>query len=674
MVKLFRMQTRNLITCSLLLAAAVPFITQGQSPDEIVPKERKFYSVTSVPIPDSVKLEVGGMAFGPDGRLAVCTRRGEVWLIEDPYQKKSKTPRYTRFARGLHEALGLGWRNGELFVTQRSELTKLTDVNRDGKADLYQTVASWPISGNYHEYSYGPLFMPNGDMLVNLNLSWVGKGESLTKWRGWIMRVKPDGKLVPYAAGMRSPAGYGTNAEGDVFYAENQGDWIGSGRITHIEDGDFGGHPASLNWSQEAISPLKFLKRSQFPDSIGSLHAYSKKINHFKEPTIIFPHTLMGISTSGLLAITNDAFGPFRGQMLVGDQGHSKVMRAFYEKVNGKYQGACFPFLEGFASGILRMAWGSDNSLFVGMTSRGWAATGKDPYGLQRVSYKGAVPFEIRTMKARSNGFELEFTKPVNARTAADPSQYRLTGFTYLYHKTYGSPVVDQQDCPVRKVEVSADGRTVRLYVSGLREGYVHALEVPNLTAQSGEKVLHPVGYYTLNNIPAATEADKQAMTGMEHMDHKAMAGTSPGGCGTNSAKNRVSRPVEWGGRDADVTIELGTRPGLKFDKELFDVPEGARVKLVFSNNDDMLHNFVVTAPGKGQDVGKAAMGLGLNGASMGYIPASDDVLFNTCLLQPQSSQTIYFVAPRQGEYPFICSFPGHYMVMKGIMKVSAKK
>ncbi len=662
------------LSALLLLSALLPALTRAQSaPEEIIPKERKYYSVTSVPIPDSVKLEVGGMAFGPDGRLAVCTRRGEVWLIEDPYQKKSKTPTYTRFARGLHEALGLGWRNGELFVTQRSELTKLTDVNKDGKADLYQTVTSWPLSGNYHEYSYGPLFLPNGDMLVNLNLGWVGRGESLSKWRGWIMRVKPDGKLVPFAAGMRSPAGYGTNAEGDVFYAENQGDWIGSGRITHIEDGEFAGHPASLNWSQDPLSPIKFLKRDMFPDSIGSLHEFSKKYQHFKEPTIIFPHTLMGISTSGLLAITNDGFGPFKGQMLVGDQGHSKVMRAFYEKVNGKYQGACFPFLEGFASGILRLAWGSDNSLFVGMTSRGWAATGKDQYGLQRVNFKGAMPFEIRTMKAKPNGFELEFTKPVSKKLAEDLAQYKITGFTYLYHKTYGSPVVQQQDCPIRRVEVSADGLTVRLYVSGLREGYVHQLDVPTLTAQSGEQLLHHVGYYTLNNIPAGTAADKQMMTEMEHMDHGAMAGKGPGGCGTNSAKNPVTRPAGWK-NEADVTIELGTRPGLKFDKELLEVPEGARVKLVFSNNDDMLHNLVITAPGKGEDVGKAAMNLGLNGADMGYIPASEEVLFNTCLLQPQSSQAIYFVAPGRGDYPFICSFPGHYMVMKGVLKVTPKK
>ncbi len=77
------------------------------------------------------------------------------------------------------------------------------------------------------------MFLPNGDMLVTLNLSWVGRGESLVKWRGWMMRVTPDGKVIPHAAGMRSPAGFGLNDAGDVFFAENQGDWISSGKITH---------------------------------------------------------------------------------------------------------------------------------------------------------------------------------------------------------------------------------------------------------------------------------------------------------------------------------------------------------------------------------------------------------------------------------------------------------
>jgi glucose/arabinose dehydrogenase len=339
----------------VLCLVFLPRLAAAQSNDNST-TEQKFYSISDVPLPDHVILEVGGMALMEDGRLAVCTRRGEIWIVDDAGQKKSKTPTYTRFAYGLHEPLGLAYHNGSLYVNQRAELTKITDTDKDGKADLFQTICTWPLSGNYHEYAYGPLFLPNGDMLVTLNLSWVGRGESLTKWRGWMMKVTADGKLTPYAAGMRSPAGFGFNPAGDVFFAENQGDWISSGRITHVKEGDFAGHPASLKWSGEKNSPLKDLKRNQFPDSIGSMFAFGKNIPQMKQPAVIFPHTLMGISTSDIVTIPS-GFGPYEGQLLVGDQGHSKIMRAFLEKVNGEYQGACFPFLEGFSSGVLRLLW-----------------------------------------------------------------------------------------------------------------------------------------------------------------------------------------------------------------------------------------------------------------------------------------------------------------------------
>ena len=659
----------RLVLC--LLCCMICFIVDAQDP-MLIAKERKHYTISDLPLPDSVVLEVGGFAFTDAGKLGVATRRGEIWVIDDPYQKKSKTPKFTRFARGLHEPLGLAYRNGSFYATQRSEITKMTDVNKDGKADLYQTVTSWPLSGNYHEYSYGPLFTPDGNMLVNLNLSWVGRGESLVKWRGWMLKVSPDGRQEPYAAGLRSPAGLAYNSQGDLFFAENQGDWIPTGYITHIEKGSFAGHPASLRWAGEKNSPIKDLKRDQFPDSIGSQLEFSKRSKQFQLPSIIFPHTLMGISTCALLSINNDAFGPFKDQMLVGDQGHSKIMRVYMEKVNGKYQGACFPFLQGFASGILRLEWGSDQTLFVGMTSRGWAATGKALYGVQRVNWNGTIPFEIRAMKATPNGFTLEFTKAVNKKQAADLSQYKMTGFTYSYHRKYGSPIVDQKDCAVVKADVAADGLSVRIYVRGLRAGYVHQINLPSLQSAGGENLIHDVGYYTLNAVPAGTEKDKQMMREMEHATHSISGNKSATtGCGPSSSKNITIQPANW--NKPDVVIQIGTKPGLKFDIENFSVPEGSKVQLILNNSDDMLHNWVLTKPGKWEEVGKTAMTMGLKGSELGYVPDTEDVLFNTCVLQPESSQAIYFIAPKAGEYPYICSIPGHYYAMRGVMKVSKR-
>ncbi len=653
------------IAISLCLLAWAHLETNAQTSV----KESDYYRLTTIPIPEDIVLEVGGMAFTDDDRLAVCTRRGEVWLINDPYMQRTNTPTFTRFASGLHEALGLATWKGTLYTTQRAELTKLTDTNGDDRADLYETIYSWPLSGNYHEYSYGPLFLPNGDMLITLNLAWIGYGESLTKWRGWMLKITQDGEMTPIATGLRSPAGFGFNTEGDVFYAENQGDWIASGRITHLESGDFAGNPAGLNWSSDPASPLK-LKREYIPDSVGLMHEFAKSVSSLKVPTVWFPHTIMGISTSFILADTTDGkFGPFNGQLFVGDQGHSKVMRVFLEKVNDEYQGACFPFREGFASGVLRSAWGQDGSLFVGMTSRGWSSTGKDNFGLQKLSWTGKMPFEIKTMQAKSNGFELEFTMPVNATQASNPSNYNMTGFIYSYHRSYGSPIINQQDCHIHRIEVSDDRRKVRLYVGGLREGYIHELKVNGVTASNGTPLLHDAAYYTLNHFPEGERMEGAAMPMAAAEESTQNQQT----CGPNPDKHPTTMPNDWTD-GPDVVINIGTEPGLQYDVKNFEVEAGSKVQLAFSNNDDMLHNLVVVKPNTADQVGEKAIALGIDGPQVGYIPESENILFHTCLLQPESVESIYFIAPEPGTYTYVCTFPGHAAVMRGTMTVVPSK
>src|ERR1700733_3381254 len=108
-----------------------------------VQKEEDFYQIITLPIPEDVILEVGGMAFLPNDALAVSTRHGEVWIINNPYMKGGMLPRFHLYAQGLHEALGLNYINGDLYLTQRSELTRLRDLDGDGEADEYKTIYSW---------------------------------------------------------------------------------------------------------------------------------------------------------------------------------------------------------------------------------------------------------------------------------------------------------------------------------------------------------------------------------------------------------------------------------------------------------------------------------------------------------------------------------------------------
>jgi uncharacterized cupredoxin-like copper-binding protein len=181
--------------------------------------------------------------------------------------------------------------------------------------------------------------------------------------------------------------------------------------------------------------------------------------------------------------------------------------------------------------------------------------------------------------------------------------------------------------------------------------------------------LLHDTGYYTLNEIPPGpTLALSDLHT--ERSSSTASSSTDSTGSDVTPPKRLTEMPTSWNG-SPDVTITVGTEPGLRFDQTEFEVRAGSKVKLVFNNNDDMMHNLVVVEPGTANDVAQAAIELGLAGQNMNFVPVSDQVLFHTALLQPETSEAIYFVVPdTPGTYTFVCTFPGHAQSMRGVIKV----
>jgi cytochrome c551/c552 len=509
----------------LIIFSTLQVIAQNKN---IAARESEYYKIITLPVPEDILLEVGGLATLPDGRLALSTRRGDVWVVENPYMETG-IPRFQLFASGLHEALGLLYHNNALFVAQRGELTKLVDKNGDGKADTYETVYAWPLSGHYHEYSYGPKMGPDGKMFVSGNVAFGDeewwRGESRVPWRGWVLAINQDGTMEPWATGMRSPCGLGM-IDGELFYTENQGDWMGSGGVWHLNKGDFTGHPAGLSWSGMPNSPVKltpeefykeidikqtkkggrFVKPENVPDEKNPIFLFNAKDNfpEIKLPAVWLPHGILGISNSEIIADeTGGKFGPFEGQIFVGDQGQSKIMRLVMEKVNGEFQGVAFDFKAEFQSGVLRMNWGSDGSMFVGETNRGWGSAGPKDAGLERLVWTGKVPMEMKTVRSMPDGFEIEFTMPVNKATAENLNAYEGRSFTYKYHAVYGSPTINEEKLRIKGVKVSEDGMKVRLVVDNLRRHYIHEIHVSGIRSEVAElPVLHPVAYYTLNNIP----------------------------------------------------------------------------------------------------------------------------------------------------------------------------
>jgi hypothetical protein len=465
--------------------------------------ETDYYEIHSAQLAKDLVLEVSGIARLADGRLMICTRRGELYLVRNAYSKPWE-PRFKLWAFGLAEPLGIIEHNGWIYAAQRAELTRMKDIDGDDRADVFETVSdAWGISGAYHEYNFGPRLDKQGFLWVTLNVPFGSETYGPAPWRGWAVRIHPKtGALQPIAAGLRSPAGIEVAPWGDVFYTDNQGEWANASKLSQLEPGDFHGHPVGLRDIARADAPFKSPKIEEVKN--GALMKDLKhEIPNFKMPAVWFPYGRMGNSPSGIEWDTSRGkFGPFSGQALVGDQTHSKLIRVFLEKIDGHWQGACFDFRQGFDSGIIRVEFGTDQSLFVGMSNRGWSSHGNKEFGLQRVTWTGKTPFEILEMRAKPDGFLLTFTEPVDPGSAVDVAGYSGKSYTYRLRGEYGGPDEDIRDLNIKSAQVGADKKSVKLVIEPVRAGYVHELHAVKIKSARGEALLHPEAYYTLVNVP----------------------------------------------------------------------------------------------------------------------------------------------------------------------------
>lgn len=464
-------------------------------------RESEYYPLTTIPIPEGIVLEAGSIAVLPQQRIAVSSRLGDIYFVDGAFEKTPANPKFRRFAAGLHEVLGLFPGNdGWLYATQRGEITRLRDRNKDDRADVFETFADgWGIGGDYHEYAFGSKPDRNGDIWVVLCLT--GSFTSEHEFRGWGLRVTPQGRVIPATSGVRSPGGIGTNHLGDMFYTDNQGPWNGTCWLKPLTPGGFVGNPSGFKWYEQATNLGAAPKE---PASNSRIAVERAKMKELVPPAVGFPYNKMGQSASGIANdFTAGKFGPFANQLFVGDQTWSTVMRVYLEKVNGVYQGACFPFREGLASGTLSLEFAPEGLLFAGGTDRGWGSRGGKPFALQRLEWSGKVPFEIHEMRAKPDGFELTFTHPVEPASTGDLKSYTFENYTYIYQSNYGSPEVDREKPLIDSARVGADGRSVRLRVK-LTPGHMHELKLPGVRSISGEPLLHAAAYYWLNEIPSA--------------------------------------------------------------------------------------------------------------------------------------------------------------------------
>lgn len=463
--------------------------------------EETYYPLVALKFPEGAVIEPGGIDVLPGRRLAVGTRRGEVWVVEGAFEP-TPDPRWSLFASGLHEILGVAAEaDGSLLVTHRPGIDRVRDTDGDGRADEFETVTDgWGIKGDYHEYAFGSRPDAQGNIWTVLCLT--GSFSSEVPFRGWCLRVTPEGEIIPTCSGVRSPGGIGPNAAGDMFYTDNQGPWNGSSSLKWLKPGGFVGHPDGNRWFTLAQN---LGDAPPAPQSKSRMEIERARVPQLVPPAVYLPHGRLGASSSGIAAdLSGGKFGPFAGQLFVGDQCYSNVSRVCLEKINGVYQGAAIPFREGFKSGCVPLRIDNEGVMIYGGTARGWGSRGGQEFSLERVTWSGKTPFEIHEMRARPDGFEFSFTQPAEVATLTNPSHWKTSAWTYIYQADYGSPEVDEYQPKITAIEVAADARSARVRVDKLTQGHVHQFSLPGVRSEAGELLVHDTAYYTLNEIPVA--------------------------------------------------------------------------------------------------------------------------------------------------------------------------
>jgi hypothetical protein len=475
----------------------------GDSPGDGRPLTRVHpsFSLTNLR-PGGFQPKVTGMDWLPDGRLVISTwggndqsgtsQAGEVYILgntggsTEPVRVTTK-----KIAGNLKEPMGLKIVDGVVYVSEKQRLTALVDTNGDEVADQYRTVATWPYGGNFHEFAFGLLYR-DGYFYLNLSVS-IDYGGNTTNPqpapnRGTTIRVHKDTGQVSYVAGgLRTPHGIGWGPENGIFVTDNQGGWLPSSKLLHVKQGRFFNHhmnPAGPFDSTPPTRPVLWMPQDEIANS---------------------PSTPVLMPT-----------GVYAGQFLIGDVTYGGLQRAFLEKVHGEYQGALFRLTQGLESGVSEVNVGPDGAIYVGGIGAGgnWGQDGKLPYGLQKLTPNGTSTFDILAMRATTTGFEMEYTQPLSAATAANlASRYMVEQWRYQPTADYGGPKLDEETLTVTSATLSADRKKVNLVVDGRKAGRVVYVRTPRpFTASTGQSLWSTEAWYTLNAIPGVAASTNVAL------------------------------------------------------------------------------------------------------------------------------------------------------------------
>ena len=466
-----------------------PVVTAGSRGTE----DAKFdsYVVDTIRLPDDnpwhAWIRPGGLDFFPDGRVAICTFSGDVWIgsgIDESLQHVS----WKRFASGLYEPLGLKIVDGLVYVLGRDQITRLHDLDGDGEADWYENFnndfVTLPV---YHAFAFDLQTDRAGNFYFVVGGNWVKPGE---RDHSCAMKVSKDGKYIEHiGSGLRAPNGDGMSPNDEFVCGDNEGHWTPACRINLIKPGGFYGYVTD--------------PRQVTPETA------SKVVKHDSyDPPICWIPMSSDNSTGGQVWATSDKWGALDGQMLSTSYGKSSLYEVIYESTDGIPQGGTIRLPLKFDSGIMRARFNPvDGQLYV-CGLRGWQTTATRDGTLQRVRYTGKpvnIPIGIHV---KHDGIEIDFSCRLDPETAADEQSYAIEQWNYLWRSEYGSPefkvsnpkAAGHDVIDAKSAKLLPDGKSVFLEIPGLKPVMQMSIQMKLETADHS-----PVNwtvYNTINKVP----------------------------------------------------------------------------------------------------------------------------------------------------------------------------
>lgn len=449
---------------------------------------------------------VSGMDFLPGGELVVSTwdgfgnaagttRPGRVYIFRNVVTGDSTQVTYTEFGNGnMNEPLGLKVADGEIYIIEKDSLVHLVDDNKDQVLDSKRKVAGgWTRylsdnNGRDLSFAHGLVRLPepDGRFVIGLATRWNEGGgaynngpSNSTSEKGCMLGLRVGSASVDtIACGIRSPDGVALGPEDGVFVTDNHGHYVPASKLVHVKQGRF--------FNVRKTEPSPFENAPVTPPVLWLPHG--NNVNN------------VSVSPTQPLFLRS---GPFKGQMLAGDNNFGTLQRYFLEKVGGEYQGAVFRFSGGLRAAAHRLVAGPDGAVYVGGIGAtgsewgGWAWNNRQA-GLQRLAATGAPFFDV--LAVRSTGastFEIEFTEPLVSAGLANFPQVQQWGYTPQL--AYGAGRGTTQNLTPQSVTLSEDKKTITLEVSGLVAGNVVHIRWADLASESGRPLWTDRTWYTLN-------------------------------------------------------------------------------------------------------------------------------------------------------------------------------